>query len=91
MLHIKLKGIEHRSPWKQICTHPRPLGWGQKVNFFPFLKVVMLHIKLKGIEHRSLLKANRLSLHTTSNPGVGSKGQIFFSILKVVMLHIKLK
>ena len=37
MLHIKLKGIENRAPWKQICchyTHQRPLGWGQKVIFF---------------------------------------------------------
>ena len=50
MLHIKLKGFEHRAPWKQIIchyTHQRPLGWGQKVIFFSFLKVVMFHIKLK--------------------------------------------
>ena len=49
MLHIKLKGIEHRAPWKQICchyTHQRPLG-GVKRSFFSFLKVVMFHIKLK--------------------------------------------
>ena len=49
MLHIKLKGIEHRAPWKQIYCHytyQRPLGWGQNVIFLSFLKVVMLHIKL---------------------------------------------
>ena len=38
MLHIKLKGIEHRAPWKQICCHYThtndPLGWGQKAIFF---------------------------------------------------------
>ena len=37
MLHIKLKGIERRSPWKQICchyTHQRPLGWDQKLICF---------------------------------------------------------
>ena len=34
MLHIILKGIEHRAPCKQTCchnTHQRPLGWCQKV------------------------------------------------------------
>ena len=37
MLRIKLKGIEHRAPRKQVCchyTHQRPLGWDQKVIFF---------------------------------------------------------
>ena len=28
-------------------THQQPLGWGQKVIFCSFLKVVMLHIKVK--------------------------------------------
>ena len=36
------------------------------------------------------MKANMLSLHTLTTPGVRSKGH-FFSFLKVVMLHIKLK
>ena len=38
-----------------ICpqTHLRPRRWGQKVQLFLFLKVVMLHIKLKGIELRA--------------------------------------
>ena len=36
------------------------------------------------------MKANILSLHIPSIPGVGSKGQIFL-FLKVVMSHIKLK
>ena len=41
MLHIKLKGFEHRAPWKQTSchyTHQRPLGWGQKVILFFFSK-----------------------------------------------------
>ena len=35
------------------------------------------------------MKANMLSLHTPTTPGVRSKG-CFFSFLKVVILHIKL-
>ena len=30
MLHIKLKGMEHRAPYMHIFspyTHPKPLGW----------------------------------------------------------------
>ena len=41
MLHIKLKGIDHRASWKQISviTHTNdPVGWGQKVIFFFFSK-----------------------------------------------------
>ena len=52
MLHIKLKGMEHRGPYKHIfCpyTHPRPLGRRQKVKiFYFFLKVVMWHCQIKG-------------------------------------------
>ena len=36
------------------------------------------------------MKANMLSWHTSSTPGVGVK-RSFFSFLKVVILHIKLK
>ena len=35
------------------------------------------------------MKANMLSLHTLTTPGVGSKELFFY--LKVVILHIKLK
>ena len=51
-LHITLKGIEHRTPCKQIfCpyTHSRPLGWGQKVNFFPESGNVAYQIKVKEV------------------------------------------
>ena len=37
ILHIKLKGMEHRAPSKRICflyTHPRPLGWDQRSKHF---------------------------------------------------------
>ena len=37
VLHIKLKTIKHRAPCMDIVcpnTHPRPLGWGQKVKTF---------------------------------------------------------
>ena len=36
------------------------------------------------------MKANMMSLHTPTTPGVGSKGH-FFSLLNMAMLHIKLK
>ena len=58
MLHIKLKAIEHRAPWKQICchyAHQQPLGWGQKVSV-SFLKEVMLHIKLNWKKCRPTCK-----------------------------------
>ena len=60
MLHIKLKGIEHRAPRKQICchyTHQRPLGWGQKVILFLFSKsghvayiIILVEQKLAKID-----------------------------------------
>ena len=55
LLHIKLKGMEHRAQCKHIfChnTHPQP--WGVVKTFF--LKEVMLPIKLKGMEHKAPLK-----------------------------------
>ena len=50
MLHIKLMGMEHRAPCKQMfCpyTHPGPLGWGRKVKH---LFTVSSHIayQIKG-------------------------------------------
>ena len=47
--------------------------------------------QIKENRAQSTMKANMLSLHIPSTPGVGSKGQIFFSLLKVDMLHTKLK
>ena len=41
MLHIILKGMEHRAP----CMHKHILSKGQKI----FLKVIMMHTKLKGM------------------------------------------
>ena len=52
MLHIKLKGIERRVQWKQkSChyTHQRPLGWGQKVIFFPQSGHVAYQIKVEAV------------------------------------------
>ena len=66
MLHIiKLMGLEHRAPCKHIfCpyTHPRRLGWGQKVKTFFIMKIVMC----KGMEQKkkSTMQAHILSLHT---------------------------
>ena len=41
MLHTKLKGIEHRAPWKQICcifTHLDPWGGVKRSYYFFFSK-----------------------------------------------------
>ena len=95
MLHIKLKGIKHRTPCLDIIcpdTHPRPLGWGQKVKktFFSESSHVASQIKLNVPEHRTPCKQiNILFFHTPSVSAVGSKGQHFF--LNMVMLHINLK
>ena len=76
MLHIKLKGIEHRAPWKQKCynnTHQRPLGWGQKVIFY---KSGHVAYQIKVEEVKIYMQYNTLNLHTPFTPGVRLKGQI---------------
>ena len=76
MLHIKLKRIEHRAPWKQICCHlhtPTTPGVGSKGHFFSFLKVVMLHIKWKWKKCRPTCKVT-LWIYTHPWPlGMGLK------------------
>ena len=55
MLYIKSNGMKHTITRQQIIcpyTFSLPLGWGQNVNSFPFMKVVMLHIKLIGMNPR---------------------------------------
>ena len=92
MLHIKLKLTPQAATWKQIfCpqTHPQPCGWGQKVKPFIFWKLSHVAYQIKGNWAKSIMKANGLSLHTPSTPGLGSKSLFFY--LKVVKLHIKLK
>ena len=88
MLHTKLKGMEHRAPFKHIfCpyTHPQSqMGSKSQKN-----ENSMLHIKLKGMEHRAPSSTYSVLTHTF-NPQMGSKSQNIFFI-KVVMLHIKLK
>ena len=55
ILHIKLKGMKHRTTCKQIVcplhTHTLDPGVGKKGHFF--LKVVKLHTQLKGMKHAS--------------------------------------
>ena len=73
MLHIKLKGIEYRAPWKQIfCpyTHPRPLGWGQR-SFFFFSESYNIAFKIKGKEVQTNMQAETLILHTPLTSGIG--------------------
>ena len=59
MLRIKLKGMDHKAPCKNIfCpyTHPWSLGWDQKIKTYLFLKEVLLYIKLKRMELRAPCK-----------------------------------
>ena len=72
-----------------LHTHPRPLGWGQKVKTGFFLKVVMLHIKLKGMEHRVPCMHIFCSYTHHRPPGVGSKAKTFFSKNSHVAYQIK--
>ena len=71
--HIKLNGIEHRAPCKQIfClyTYFRPPGWGQKgQNIFSESR----HVAYQINGAKSTMLAHILFLHTFSTPGVGSK------------------
>ena len=71
MLHIKLKGMELTITYKQIfCsyTYPGPLVWGQKVNLFSFLKVVMLHNQISWNEAYNTMHANILPFYTLLTP-----------------------
>ena len=52
MLHIKLKEIEHRAPWKQIWyhyTHQRPRGLGKKVILFSKSGHIAYQIKVEEV------------------------------------------
>ena len=96
ILHIKLKGMKCGTTYKQKIqpySHPRPLGWGQKVKTVLFLKMVTiwsctLHIKLKGNDMYNDMQPIILSLHALSTPVVGSKGQQF-SENGCVAYHLK--
>ena len=66
MLHIKLKLMECRAPYKHILcpyTHLDQCGWVKRSKDF-FLNMVMLHIKLKGKKYRPTCKKNFDLIHT---------------------------
>ena len=69
---------------------PSNHGVGSKGQTIYFCESSHVAYQIRGNGARSTMKANMLSLHTQTTPGVGSK-LILFSFLKVVMLHIKLK
>ena len=72
-------------------THPRPLGWRQKVKYSTILEYVQVAHQIKGNDTCSNIVANILPADThTLDPGHwGQKVKTFF--LKTVLLHIKLK
>ena len=88
MLHIKLKGMNCKTTYKQLfcITHTlvkRTPEWCQKVKAIFFLKIVMLHAQ----QHTR----NKFVLKGTLGPWGGVKRAKQFFFLKVVMLHIKSK
>ena len=77
VLHIKLKGMEHRPPCKHIfCpyAHPRPDGCGQMSEYF-FSESSQTNQRKEAL---STMQAHILFLHTPSTPGFRAKGQSIF-------------
>ena len=66
-------------------------GGGSKGQAISFSESSHVAYKIKGNSAQSTMKANNLSLHTPSTPGMGSKGPKKKSFLKGVILLIKLK
>ena len=90
MLHVKLKGMEHRAPCKHIfCTytHSRPLGAGSKGQPFLFQRSHVAY--QKGMEHNAPRK--HIFCAYTHHLPLGSDQNVKAFFLKVIMLHIKLK
>ena len=66
MLHIKLTGMKHRKPCKQLfCpfTHPQPLGGGQKVKTFIFEGGHVAY-QIKGKEVQNIMQVKYLTICT---------------------------
>ena len=88
MLHIKLKGMEHRVPCKHIVcpnTYPQPTDGAKRSNHF-IAENSHVAYQIKGNGTQGIIQVHILSLHTPSTYGWV---QINF-VLKVVMLRIKL-
>ena len=89
MLHIELKRMKHKAPYKRIVypyTHPPSLGWGQTVKIF-FLIVVMMHIKLEETE---LSTSCKHLFCPYTHPQLLGPDQMS-KLLNVIILHIKTK
>ena len=78
MLHIKLKGIEHRAPRSKyaVITHTNDPWGGVKSSFFFFFKSGHVAYQIKVEEVWTYMQGNTLNLHTPLTFGVGFKGQI---------------
>ena len=80
MLHIILKGMDHRAPDKHIfCpyTHPQTLGWVQNVKTISSESSHAAY-QLKGMEQRYTMQGHIMSLHTPTTIGMGSTVKTFF-------------
>ena len=86
MLHIKLKGIEHRAQCKHIFFPEAHTMGSNGQNIFSESSHAAYQIKGNGAW--STMQEHILPLHTSSTCGSGSKIK---EIPNVAMLHIKLK
>ena len=78
MLHIKLKGIERRAPWKLIfCPYtPSIPGVWSKVQIFFFSESGHVAYQTKGKEVLTNTQSKTLSLHIPLVLGFGVNGQL---------------
>ena len=53
------------------------LGWGQEVNLFSILKVVMLHVKLTGIKQKTQCKPVLCHIIHPRPPGGVKRSKLF--------------
>ena len=82
MLHIKLKGLERREPYKAILCplyiHPGTMGGIKGQNIF-FSESIMLDIKLIGVEQRAPCNHIYYVLTNTLDPWGGIKRSLFLN------------
>ena len=89
MLHLKLKGMEHRTICKfiSIVSHTLDPWGGVKRPKHCLTESTYVIFQIKGNKTQSIMQAHILSLHMTPTTKVGQKSKFFW---KVVMLHISL-
>ena len=93
MLHIKLKGSEHRKPWKNILINAFFLTltfWPHPI-FCPYTQPWVPRVGSKGQSKEQIKDQELMDASTTPDPGHHMGKWKTFLFLKTVMLYIKLK